>query len=85
MDDEKTPSGPNDDQDQNDQDQSEQSEGDQSQSDRIAIGIALGLPLGVSLSIVMDNWALLGVGLVMGLTFGVVDWGNSNDDEGPGQ
>jgi hypothetical protein len=36
------------------------------QSNRMAIGIALALPLGVALSLILDSWAMLGVGVALG-------------------
>lgn len=71
----------------------EDGETDSVQENRIAIGIALGLPFGVALSLLLDNWGLVGVGLMLGLVFGAIpvkgdsddapDSAASGDDEGP--
>lgn len=41
-------------------------------SDRVALGIALGLPFGVVLSLLLDNWGMIGVGMAVGVAFGVI-------------
>jgi hypothetical protein len=46
------------------------------QSNRMAIGIALALPLGVALSLILDNWAMLGVGVALGAAYGA--WPSSS-------
>ncbi|MBD8062345.1 TIGR03750 family conjugal transfer protein [Oceanitalea stevensii] len=50
---------------------------------RMAIGIALGLPVGVVLSLLLDNWALIGVGVAFGAAFGAIPanaWSKGGDD-----
>lgn len=42
---------------------------------RIAVGIALGLPIGVALSLMLDNWAMVGVGIALGAAVGVIPRG----------
>ncbi|GGK67885.1 hypothetical protein GCM10011509_15320 [Ornithinimicrobium pekingense] len=41
-------------------------------NNRFALGIAFGLMLGTALSLILDNWALLGVGFALGITYGIV-------------
>jgi hypothetical protein len=41
-----------------------------SAENRMALGIAAGLPIGVALSLVLDNWGMLGVGIALGAAFG---------------
>ena len=36
----------------------------------MALGIALGTPLGVALSLLLDNWGMLGFGIALGVAFG---------------
>ena len=54
---------------------------DDEQANRIALGIALGMPFGALLSLLLDNWAFVGIGLALGVGFGAAftDWG---EDEG---
>lgn len=50
---------------------------------RMAIGIALGLPVGVALSLLLDSWAMIGVGVAFGAAFGAVPasaWSKTEDD-----
>lgn len=51
---------------------------------RMAIGVALGVPVGVALSLVLDNWAMIGVGIALGAAFGAIPTGRTtppgNDD-----
>ncbi|WP_134766546.1 hypothetical protein [Nocardioides sp. 1609] len=42
------------------------------QDDRLALGVALGTPLGVVLSLLLDSWAMLGVGIALGLVWGAL-------------
>jgi hypothetical protein len=45
---------------------------DDDQQNRMAMGIALGTPLGVVLSLLLDNWGMLGVGIALGAAFGAI-------------
>ena len=45
---------------------------DEAKATRIAMGVSLGLAFGVALSLIFDSWALLGVGLALGLAFAAV-------------
>jgi hypothetical protein len=42
-----------------------------SQADRMAMGMALGAPAGVLLSVLLDNWGLVGVGIALGAALGL--------------
>ena len=42
------------------------------QQNRMAIGIALGIPFGVVLSLLLDNWGMVGVGVALGVSFGLL-------------
>lgn len=51
---------------------------------RMAIGIALGVPVGVVLSLLLDSWAMIGVGIALGAAFGAIPAGGwSTTDDGP--
>ncbi|WP_454083581.1 hypothetical protein [Georgenia sp. Marseille-Q6866] len=53
---------------------------------RMAIGITLGLPVGVALSLILDNWAMIGVGVAFGAAFGAIPaggWSKTADDDRP--
>ena len=39
---------------------------------RMAMGMSLGIPFGVLLSLLADNWGLLGVGIALGAAFGAL-------------
>lgn len=59
---------------------------DQPKSDdnHMAIGVALGVPVGVVLSLLLDNWAMIGVGIALGAAFGAVPasaWSTKKKDE----
>ncbi|PYG02348.1 hypothetical protein SAMN05216184_101821 [Georgenia satyanarayanai] len=54
-----------------------------SDDNRLAIGVALGVPVGVVLSLLLDNWAFIGVGIALGAAFGAVPangWSTGEDD-----
>lgn len=34
------------------------------------MGVALGMSIGVALSVALDNWGMIGVGIAVGLLFG---------------
>lgn len=53
---------------------------DEGSDNSIAIGLALGTPLGVAIALVTDNWGLLGIGVALGLTFGVAMSRSGDDD-----
>lgn len=59
-------------------------ETDSVQSNRIAMGIALGLPFGVVLSLILDNWGLIGVGLALGVAFGAIPVKGEGDEDAAG-
>ena len=40
--------------------------------DRLAMGVAMGVPVGVVLSLLLDNWGMLGVGIALGAAFGAI-------------
>jgi hypothetical protein len=42
------------------------------QQNRMALGIALGIPFGVVLSLLLDNWGMVGVGVALGVSFGLL-------------
>ena len=42
------------------------------QQNRMAIGIALGIPFGVVISLLLDNWGMVGVGVALGVSFGLL-------------
>jgi hypothetical protein len=42
------------------------------QQNRLAMGIALGTPFGVLLSLLLDNWGMLGVGVALGVAYGAI-------------
>ncbi len=51
----------------------------------MAIGIALGVPFGVVLSLLMGSWAMVGVGIALGAAFGAVPasaWSRKKDEPG---
>jgi hypothetical protein len=48
---------------------------EQEEDNRLALGVALGAPIGVVLSLLLDNWALLGVGIALGLVWAVLPSG----------
>ncbi|MEV1291761.1 hypothetical protein [Pseudonocardia sp. NPDC049635] len=51
----------------------------------IGLGVALGLCLGTGVSIVFDNWALLGFGLLGGILVGLAyDHRNARPEDGDG-
>ena len=50
----------------------EEKEHQDDQGKRMAMGMALSLPLGVVLSVLLDSWAFLGVGIALGAAFGAV-------------
>lgn len=64
--------------------------GDGGDGQYLAIGISIGLPFGVVLSLLLDNWAFLGAGLAIGIAIGVSldaarkDKGTAQEDGGPG-
>ncbi|QCW52069.1 DUF4337 domain-containing protein [Nocardioides dongxiaopingii] len=45
------------------------------EDNRLALGVAFGAPIGVVLSLLLDNWALLGVGIALGLVWAVLPSG----------
>lgn len=75
--------------------ESGESEDERDLGERMGMGMALGTSFGVALALVMDNWAMVGVGIAMGAAFAAVPWGNDEGDdekhgddenaEGPGQ
>lgn len=62
-------------------DDDEASDHDDASANRLAVGIALGIPFGVALSLVLDNWAFVGVGVAFGVAFGAIPAGGAQDDE----
>ncbi|WP_313408016.1 hypothetical protein [Aeromicrobium sp.] len=55
--------------------------GDDTSANRMAVGIALGMPFGVALSLMLDNWGLLGVGLLLGVAYGAIPAGTGDDSD----
>jgi uncharacterized ferredoxin-like protein len=53
-------------------DEKEKAEGGDDQYSRMALGTALGTPIGVALSLILDNWAMIGVGIALGAGFGAI-------------
>jgi hypothetical protein len=58
------------------------------QQNRMATGIALGIPFGVVLSLLLDNWGMMGVGVALGVSFGLLpardsSTADSSDAAGP--
>jgi hypothetical protein len=51
------------------------------QYNRMAIGTALGIPIGVALSLILDNWAMVGVGIALGASFGLLPSSKSSPSE----
>jgi hypothetical protein len=51
------------------------------QDNRMATGIALGIPFGVVLSLLWDNWAMVGVGVALGISFGLLPTSRSSPSE----
>jgi hypothetical protein len=47
-------------------------DGGDGQHNRMATGIALGIPFGVLLSLLLDNWGMVGVGVALGVSFGLL-------------
>lgn len=58
---------------------------DDEEQSRLAMGIALGAPAGVGvvLSLVLDNWGMMGVGVALGLVFGAVPSRKRRAEEDP--
>jgi hypothetical protein len=50
----------------------QQPDGEDGRGDRMALGVAIGTPLGVALSLVLDNWGMLGVGIALGIALGAM-------------
>lgn len=51
------------------------------EDDRLALGMAVGLPIGVALAILFDQWAYLGVGIALGAALGATSWGDDDSDD----
>lgn len=53
-------------------------------STQMGTGIAVGLPVGVALALILDSWAIgLGVGLVLGITVGAILYRAAKRGSGP--
>ena len=42
------------------------------EGDRLVMGVVAGLLVGVVVSVVLDNWGMLGVGIALGAAFGAI-------------
>lgn len=70
-------------------DDAQKPDGEDHAENRLALGLAFGTPFGVLLSLLTDNWGLLGVGIALGVAFGVMPSkkrgpeqdGNAPDDD----
>jgi hypothetical protein len=51
------------------------------QDGRMAMGMALGTPIGVALSLITDSWAMVGVGIALGAGFGAIPVGRRGATE----
>ncbi|WP_162599763.1 hypothetical protein [Nocardioides solisilvae] len=47
----------------------------------MGLGICFGLLFGVVLSVLMDSWAMIGVGVAMGPAFALVPFGQDDEDD----
>jgi hypothetical protein len=54
-------------------------------ANRMALGVAFGLPIGVALSLALDNWGMLGVGIALGAAFGATGRSKGTCAEGEGE
>ena len=50
----------------------EEKPGGEDQHSRMAMGMAFGVPIGVVVSLLLDSWAFIGVGIALGAAFGAI-------------